>query len=85
MTADQVQRLLDKIERLLAGSNGSTPRLRVSRELSRVEDDWLYAIVTGAAPGAGAAEYSKRLSEIEQTIRDEDHANVLLVPGAQED
>lgn len=85
MTQADVNRLLDKIERLLAAANGAAQSLRVARGMERVEDEWLYAVVTGAIPGQGAAQHSKLLSDIETRIRDEDHANVLLVPAMNSD
>ena len=48
----------------------------------RLDDDWLYVVVTPAQAGTRASDHARLLSQIERELREQEHIEqVLLVPA----
>ena len=51
----------------------------------RLEDEWLYLVVTPARPGIRASDYAEIMAEIEKELYEKKKIdNVLLVPAINE-
>ena len=58
--------------------------LKLEEREYRVEDEWLYLVVTPARPGIRASDYAKEMSDIEKELHERNIYNVILVPTIEE-
>lgn len=78
----QVSEVVDAVKARLEQVAKSGVRLKVSGE--RLEDDWLYVVITPDQPGISASDHARLLSKIEKELREQGYANILLVPAIDE-
>jgi len=50
----------------------------------KLEDDWLYVVVTPSRPGVRALDHADTMSKIERELRQEGKSHVLLVPTLED-
>jgi hypothetical protein len=75
--------LEEKIQNLLDADEGAHRfGLHVVEELTRTEDNWTYVIVQPTLPGIRAYDYAELLERVEQQIRKQESANVLVLPAS---
>lgn len=83
MTQEDVPLVLDRVRRLLAEKQAAEGvHLAIDDREYRLEDDWLYVIVSPTDPGTRALVYADALSQIEKQLRREHFDHVLLVPSS---
>jgi hypothetical protein len=82
ITADDLNSVLQKVqEKLTAREQQSGVSLAVSREASRLEDEWLYVVVSPTRAGIRAYDYVSTLGQVERELKQEGFEHVLLVPA----
>ena len=78
-TQEQVSQIVQEVgERLKQEGAG----LRVAGE--KLEDDWLYVVITPARKGVRASDHARLMSQIERQLREEGKDHVLLVPALED-
>ena len=77
-TMQQIEPIVNKVERLLAEAEARGIHLKVSS--SKLDDEWLYIVVVPKQPGVRASDHAQLMSEIERRLRSEGDNRVLLVP-----
>jgi hypothetical protein len=75
----QVPEIVDEVRRRLAAEAGRGVALEVAD--FKLEDDWLYVVVTPGAPGVRASDHAALMSKIERELRQAGKTRVLLVPA----
>jgi hypothetical protein len=78
-TTEQVDAIVEKVRKRLAGADGNGAHLKVADY--RLEDDWLYIVITPTRPGVRASDHARLMSQIERGLRQEGDDKVLLVPA----
>lgn len=79
-TAQEVPRIVDAVRERLAAQQDV--RLQVSGE--KLDDDWLYIVVTPAQPGVRASDHAQLMTQIERDLRRAGTERVLLVPAVED-
>ena len=77
-TQQEVPAIVAEVRQQLAVAAQQGVRLEVSGE--RLDDDWLYVMVTPAEPGVRASDHAGLMSKVERHLRQRGAGNVLLVP-----
>jgi len=81
MTPEYIQQVVDRVgDRLSVLGKLKGVVLRVLKEDTKYEDDWLYVCVTSPQANVRASDYAELLSDIEEELRAARIENVLLVP-----
>ncbi len=81
-TMQQVSEIVDKVRTRLQDAERDGIYLSVVDE--RLDDDWLYIIVTPTRPGVRASDHARLMSRIERELRQEGDDKVLLVPAIED-
>lgn len=81
-TMQQVSEIVDKVRTRLKDAERDGIYLSVVDE--RLDDDWLYIIVTPTRPGVRASDHARLMSRIERELRQEGDDKVLLVPAIED-
>ena len=81
-TAAEVPGIVDEVRRRLQAADGQGVPLQVSGE--KLEDDWLYVVVTPTRPGVRASDHARLMSQIERELRQAGTDQVLLVPTLED-
>ena len=82
MTQNQIQSLVQQARQELqkrAQSGGVA--LKIDNDGYRVDDDWLYIVVSPTKPGIRAYDYVEMLSDVERSLKQQGANKVLLVPA----
>ena len=74
--------IVERVRTLLADERPRGVHLNV--RAARVDDDWLYVVVTPERAGERASEHARLMTQIERTLRAEGDDQVLLVPSVPE-
>ena len=81
-TQEQVPGIVAEVRQRLADEAQQGVRLKVTGE--RLEDDWLYVVVTPIEAGVRASDHARLMSQIERALRQEGNDHVLLVPALED-
>ena len=81
-TQAQVPRIIKEVQQRLADAARGGVDLKVAGE--KLEDDWLYVVVTPAKPGVRASDHARLMSDIERELRQQGNDHVLLVPTLED-
>lgn len=81
-TTEQTSAIVEKVRQHLENAKREGVHLKVDRE--KLDDGWLYIVVVPSEPGVRASEYARFMSQIERTLRQQGHDNVLLVPALED-
>jgi hypothetical protein len=81
-TQQEVPEIVAEVRQRLADAANAGVHLTVSGE--RLEDDWLYVVVTPSQAGESASDHARLMSEIERDLRQRGKQHVLLVPTLDE-
>lgn len=81
-TQQQVPQIVTEVAQRLAAAAHRGIHLHVSGE--RLDDDWLYVVVTPSKPGVRASDHAALMSQIERDLRQHGIGNVLLVPTLED-
>lgn len=81
-TLAQVPEVINAVRARLDRAARTGIRLKVAGD--RLEDGWLYVVITPEQPGARASDHARLMAEIEKQLREDGYANVLLVPAIDE-
>ena len=82
MIKERIDEILDIVQsKLDERTRPQGVELRVDRHDSKLEDDWLYIVVTSPVPKVRPSIYSEWFSEVEKELREEDIDHVLLIPA----
>lgn len=81
-TAAEVPGIVAEVTRRLQAAASQGVPLKVSGE--RLDDDWLYVVVTPAQPGVRASDHASTMSRIERELRQQGTDKVLLVPTIED-
>jgi hypothetical protein len=85
LTMQDVPRAIEEVKRQLAAKEDEKHLgLTLHEREYRLEDEWLYLLVTSIRPGIHADEYAQALDEVEQQLRREGFDHVLLLPMLEE-
>ena len=82
LTEAQVPEVIKAVKAKLEEAAKRGVRLKVTGE--RLDDDWLYIVVTPEKAGTSATDHAKTMAHIEKELREAGYANVLLVPALDE-
>jgi hypothetical protein len=74
IVAEVRQRLAEEAQRGI--------HLQVAGE--RLDDDWLYVVVTPSQPGVRASDHARLMAQIERELRQQGNEHVLLVPTLED-
>ncbi len=74
----EVPGIVAEVRRRLADESQRGIHLEVAGE--RLDDDWLYVVVTPSQPGVRASDHARLMSQIERELRQTGKQHVLLVP-----
>lgn len=77
-TAAEVPEILTEVRQLLQEMDKQGVHLEVAGE--KLEDGWLYVIVTPSRAGVHALDHAESMSKIERDLRQKGKSHVLLVP-----
>ena len=77
-TEAQVPGIVEAVRSKLVDAAKRDVRLQVASH--RLDDDWLYVVVTPTQPGERASDHARLMSEIEKDLRGEGIDHLLLVP-----
>ena len=78
-TTQQVTDIVDKVKKRLAEGERDGIYLKVTGE--KLDDDWLYILVTPSKAGVRASDHANFMSKVERELRAGGDDNVLLVPA----
>lgn len=82
ITTKDLPQIIDSVRRHLEAKDRDRHwGLRLQEKDYRLEDDWLYLIVTTTGEGIRPSEYAKVLDEVEKELSQEGTDNILLVPA----
>ena len=81
-TQQQVPEIVAEIRQRLTEAAQKGVHLRVAG--NKLEDDWLYVVVTPEHPGVRASDHARLMSQIERQLRREGKNQVLLVPTLED-
>lgn len=85
MNENQISGIVEKVKaRLSELSSERHVGLALLEKNYRLEDDWLYLVITPTRPGDRASDYADLMSTIKSELRKEDIENVLLVPAVED-
>lgn len=77
--------MLDAIERRLNERPRRRFTLKVVPDATQQEGDWWYVVVVPEPGDVRSSEYAHELAAVEETLRDDDGLQVLLVPTLADD
>ena len=77
-TEAQVPEIVDKVRHRLGEAAEQGVHLGVASE--KLEDGWLYIVVTPSRPGVRASDHARVMSQIERDLRKQGIDRLLLVP-----
>ena len=75
----EVPEIVAEVRRRLADEAGRGVALDVTD--FKLDDDWLYVVVTPSRPGIRASDHANLMSKIERDLRQQGKGQVLLVPA----
>jgi hypothetical protein len=75
----EVPEIVAEVRRRLADEAGHGVALDVTD--FKLDDDWLYVVVTPSRPGIRASDHANLMSKIERDLRQQGKGQVLLVPS----
>ena len=78
----QVPAIVAEVRQRLADEALRGVHLQVAGE--RLDDDWLYVVVTPSQPGVRASDHARLMSRIERELRQDGKDHVLLVPALED-
>ena len=78
----QVPAIVAEVRQRLADEALRGVHLQVAGE--RLDDDWLYVVVTPSQPGVRASDHARLMSRIERELRQDGNDHVLLVPALED-
>jgi hypothetical protein len=78
-TEQEVQGIVTTIQQRLSDAQRRGIHLQISG--NKLEDDWLYVVITPSKPGERASDHARLMSEIERELRQSGTNQVLLVPA----
>ena len=81
-TQQEVPKIVAQVQERLAEAAQRGVHLQVSGE--RLEDDWLYIVITPERPGVRASDHARLMSQIERGLREGGTNQVLLVPAVED-
>lgn len=81
-TQAQVPSIVDEVRRRLQAAAAQGVPLQVSGE--KLEDDWLYVVITPTQKGVRASDHARLMSQIERELRAGGTDQVLLVPALED-
>ncbi|HZL37027.1 MAG TPA: hypothetical protein VFC78_17030 [Tepidisphaeraceae bacterium] len=81
-TTQQVNPIVEKVERLLSEAESTGIHLKVLSH--SLDDDWLYVVVAPTQPGGNASDYARLMSQVEGKLRASGDQHVLLVPELED-
>jgi hypothetical protein len=81
-TQAEVPEIVAEVSRQLSGVAKDGIFLQVAGE--KLEDDWLYVVVTPSRPGVRALDHAETMSRIERELRRNGKTHVLLVPTLED-
>ena len=81
-TQAQVPGILAEIRQRLQAAAGQGVPLQVSGQ--KLDDDWLYVVVTPTQAGVRASDHAQFMSRIERELREAGTEHVLLVPALED-
>ena len=81
-TAQEIPAIVDHVRQRLDEAAQQGIPLQVSEQ--RLDDDWLYTVVTPSRPGARASDHATLMSQIERELRNAGKDKVLLVPAIED-
>ena len=81
-TQAQIPGIIKEVQERLADAARGGVDLKVAGE--KLEDDWLYVVVTPAKPGVRASDHARLMSDIERELRQQGNDHVLLVPTLED-
>jgi hypothetical protein len=81
-TAAEVPGIVAEVARRLQAAVAQGVPLKVSGE--RLDDDWLYVVVTPTRPGVRASDHASTMSRIERELKQQGTDKVLLVPTIED-
>jgi hypothetical protein len=81
-TAAQVPKIVAEVKRRLNEVAKEGVRLQVVSD--KLEDGWLYVVVTPSQPGQRASDHARVMSQIEREMRKEGTDRLLLVPTLED-
>jgi hypothetical protein len=81
-TPAQVPGILAEVRQRLDDAARQGIHLRVASD--KLEDDWLYVVVTPSRPGVRASDHARIMSQIERDLRKSGAHHLLLVPTLDE-
>ncbi|MBW3539772.1 MAG: hypothetical protein KY476_05835 [Planctomycetes bacterium] len=81
-TPAEVPEIVAEVRRRLAEIGNQGVYLQVTGD--KLEDDWLYVVVSPSRPGVRALDHANLMSQIERELRQQGKEQVLLVPTLEE-
>lgn len=81
-TIEQTSAIVDKVRERLKDAEREGVFLQVNGD--KLDDDWLYIVVTPTRNGVRASEYANFMARIERELRQQGEDKVLLVPALQD-
>ena len=82
LTQQQVPEIVEEVRQRLADLEQQGVYLQVVD--GKLEDDWLYVMVTPSRDGVRASEHARYMSQIERELRKKGTDHVLLVPTLED-
>jgi hypothetical protein len=77
-TEPEVPEIVAEVRQRLADAANQGIHLQVTRD--KLEDDWLYVVVTPFKPGESASDHALLMSRIERDLKKQGKDHVLLIP-----
>ena len=79
-TAQEVPGIVAQVRQRLAAQ----PRAPLQVSGEKLDDDWLYIVVTPTQPGVRASDHAQVMTQIERELRQAGTEQVLLVPAVDD-
>jgi hypothetical protein len=81
-TQAQVPGIVSEVQKRLKQAAKQGIHLKVASE--KLEDNWLYVVVTPSQAGERASDHARIMSQIERELRKQGNDRVLLVPTLED-
>lgn len=81
-TQEQIPEIVAEVRKRLDEEVKHGVHLEVVSE--KLDDGWLYVVVTPSRPGQRASDHARVMSKVERELRKEGKENILLVPTLEE-
>lgn len=81
-TDDQVSNVLDQVKKHL--DTAAEENIRLNVDGHKLDDEWLYIVLTPSQPGMRASDHAELMAKIEKQLRKDGFDKVLLVPAIED-